>query len=100
MRAHTEQWHASREEEGVAVRYSHRLGEDQWEYNAWLISQISSSEPGLPDWRPQMHKAGQANIMQRPDSYRDSFPNSDLVSVAEAEGRALMENKARSQLVH
>ena len=93
MERETSQFHAERSREGVPVRYSHRLGEDQWEYNAWLLDQVSSAEPGLPEWRPQMHKAGQGNIKERPDSYRDSFPDHALVATAEADGKAMLRAK-------
>lgn len=100
MEEHTRQFYAAREQEGVPVRYSHRLGEDQWEYNAWLIDQVGQTEPHLPEWRPQMHKAGQANIRERPDSYRDSFPDAQLVDVAEAAGRSQFQNSHKQQCVH
>ena len=99
MEQHTHELQSEREKQGVPVRYSHRLGEDQWEYNAWLIDQISSQEPSLPDWRPKMHDVGRKTIAQYPESYRDSFPDEDLVAIAEADGKALRQTSNKSQLV-
>lgn len=99
MEQHTADFQLEREREGVPVRYHHRLGEGQWEYNAWLIDQISSQEPSLAEWRPKMHDVGRKNIAQRPESYRDSFPNKELVAIAEADGQALKRNQHKSQLV-
>ena len=68
MERHTAEYHRQREEAGIPVRYSHRLGEDQWDYNDWLAQQIGSDQPPLPEWRPRMHKTGQANIRHAYDS--------------------------------
>ena len=42
--------------------------------------------PRLPEWRPAMHKIGQGNIRERPDSYRDTFPDKRLVDQCEKGG--------------
>lgn len=88
MESHTRKFHEERTAQGVPVRYSHRLGEQQWDYNAWLADQVSLGSR-LEPWRTEMHKAGQSNIKEHPDSYRDSFPDPKLVAKAEADGRAL-----------
>ena len=100
MEQHTRDFEAERKKQGVPVRYSHRLGEGQWEYNAWLIDQISSQEPSLAEWRPKMHDVGRETIAQHPESYRDSFPDEDLIEIAEAAGRELRRTSNKSQLVY
>ena len=100
MGQHTKDFHTEREKQGVPVRYTHRLGEDQWEYNAWLIDQSSAQEPSLPEWRPKMHDVGRKTIAQHPESYRDSFPDGELVAVAEADGNAFRRTSNKTQLVH
>lgn len=99
MEEHTARFSRERDQEGVPVRYFHRLGEEQWTYNAWLIDQISDQTPGLPDWRAKMHDAGRTNIRQRPESYRDTFPDEGLVAIAEADGKALSTAQHRTQTV-
>jgi hypothetical protein len=86
MERHSKAYYSDRESRGIPVRYSHRMGEEQWEYLRWLAAETAGSP--LPDWRPRMHKAGQANIRERPDSYRDSFPDQHLVE--EVEGRVIV----------
>ena len=100
MEQHTNDFQHEREKQGVPVRYSHRLGEDQWEYNAWLIDQSSAQEPSLADWRPKMHDVGRKTIAQLPESYRDSFPDENLIAIAEADGKALRQSSSKSQLVY
>ena len=94
MEHDTAKFYSQREAEGVPVRYSHRLGEQQWDYNAWLGEQIGPDQAPLPDWRRQMHKAGQQNIRERPDSYRDTYPAVDLVEVAERKAQELKQADA------
>lgn len=37
-------------------RYTHQLGDKQWEYNDWIAATCGSDVPPLPDWRPKMYK--------------------------------------------
>ena len=34
-----------------ARRYAHRLGQEQWAYDAWLAEQCGPDTPRLPKWR-------------------------------------------------
>jgi len=39
MERHTEAYFSERERQGIPVRYSHRMGEEQWEYLDWLAQE-------------------------------------------------------------
>ena len=83
MEASVDAFYAAREAEGVPVRYTHRLGEDQWGYNDWLCEQCGPDVAKLPGWRSHMHKIGQGNIKANPESYRDSWPEPMVVAEGE-----------------
>lgn len=87
MDAHTRAFAEERSAAGVPGRYFHRLGEEQWAFNAWLAEQIGPREPQLPGWRAEMHKAGQINIRERPDAYRDTWRDAATLESGEAAAR-------------
>lgn len=98
MEAHTAAFYREREAAGVPVRYSHRLGEEQWRYNAWLSEQIGAEQPQLPGWRLRMHKAGQLNIRELPDTYRDMWRDKEVMAEARRATAAWRSTPQRSDV--
>ena len=47
MEKHTEAYFADRERRGIPKRYSHRMGEEQWEYLDWLTQETKVSRKTL-----------------------------------------------------
>lgn len=65
---------------GVPKRYTHNLGDSQFEYNDWLA--VQSGCLVSEEWRKQMYFATSKNRITRPETYRDVWEDDDLVSQA------------------
>ncbi|XP_021276884.1 flavin-containing monooxygenase FMO GS-OX-like 4 isoform X1 [Herrania umbratica] len=70
-------FYSTLEASGVPKRYTHNMGESQFEYNNWLAAQCGCQ--GIEKWRKQMYLAASANRPLRPDTYRDEWEDHDLV---------------------
>mmetsp|Transcript_7251 Transcript_7251/g.26674 ORF Transcript_7251/g.26674 Transcript_7251/m.26674 type:complete len:188 (-) Transcript_7251:1901-2464(-) len=68
------------ERDGVPMRYTHRMGDDQFHYND-MISKITNSRP-LPAWRKAMYEANSKNKRSRPEEYRDVWDDHDILQEA------------------
>ena len=64
--------YAQLESEGVPKRYTHLMGEGQWDYCAFLAAGCGSDVPPLPAWRRDMYTASRINVRDWPDGYRDA----------------------------
>ncbi|RZC67125.1 hypothetical protein C5167_010813 [Papaver somniferum] len=69
----------------IPNRYTHFLGENQFDYTDWLASE-SGCQP-WEEWRKQMYKARQENATARPETYRDEWEDEDLVVQAHEDFR-------------
>ncbi len=66
----------------IYCRYTHQLGEKQWEYKDWIAEQCGSDEPKTEQWRRKMYEATGQNKREFPDRYRDVWRDDDLVATA------------------
>ncbi|XVF13332.1 hypothetical protein REPUB_Repub08aG0199700 [Reevesia pubescens] len=62
---------------GIPKRYTHCMGESQFEYNNWLATQCGC--PGTEKWRKQMFSAIFENRCRQPEAYRDEWEDHHLV---------------------
>lgn len=65
---------------GVPKRYTHNLGNSQFEYNDWLAAQ-SGSQPS-EEWRKKMYSESSMKRRARPEAYRDEEVDETLISQA------------------
>ncbi|XP_062026116.1 flavin-containing monooxygenase FMO GS-OX-like 4 [Rosa rugosa] len=65
------------EASGVPKRYTHNMGDYQFEYDDWLAAQCGS--PVSEEWRKQMYLAVSKNRRARPERYRDEWEDDHLV---------------------
>ncbi|KAK8578203.1 hypothetical protein V6N13_047057 [Hibiscus sabdariffa] len=65
------------EASGIPKRYTHCIGESQFEYNNWLAAQCGCE--GVEKWRKPMYSAASVNRRLRPETYRDEWEDHDLV---------------------
>ncbi|KAK4794797.1 hypothetical protein SAY86_012791 [Trapa natans] len=76
----TENFYAELKTAGIPMRYTHKQSEEQFEYNNWLADQCGI--PGMEDWKTEMYFATSKNRKARPETYRDTWEDDDLVSQA------------------
>ncbi|XP_039029375.1 flavin-containing monooxygenase FMO GS-OX-like 4 [Hibiscus syriacus] len=70
-------FYSTLEASGIPKRYTHCIGESQFEYNNWLAAQCGCQ--GVEKWRKPMYTAASANLRLRPETYRDEWEDHDLV---------------------
>ncbi|XWS61955.1 hypothetical protein CRYUN_Cryun07bG0169100 [Craigia yunnanensis] len=68
------------EASGIPKRYTHCMGESQFEYNNWLAAECGCQ--GTEKWRKQMYAAASENRRLKPDTYRDEWEDHHLVLAA------------------
>ncbi|KAK9908844.1 hypothetical protein WJX75_003644 [Coccomyxa subellipsoidea] len=85
MLADISAFYAALEKQGVPKRHTHLLGDKQWEYNDWLAAACGPDVTPLPQWRPKMYKVAGDTKRACPETYRDVWPESELVAEAAAE---------------
>ncbi|KAF8068234.1 flavin-containing monooxygenase [Scenedesmus sp. PABB004] len=78
---------AERRAAGVPLRWTHMMGEDQWEYDAWLADAAGPDVPRLPRWREAMYAAVGASKRAHPEDYRDSAAARGPAAAREMDGR-------------
>ena len=66
----------------MLARYTHQLGDKQWEYKDWLAEQCGPDVPKTEQWRRKMYEATGQNKREFPDRYRDVWQDDDLVANA------------------
>jgi len=66
----------------VLCRYTHQLGDKQWEYKDWIAEQCGPDVAKTEHWRRKMYEATGQNKREFPDRYRDVWRDDDLVSQA------------------
>ena len=67
-------------ERKVLRRHTHKMGDQQWEYNDFLAEQCGI--PKLPPWRKAMYERTGANKRANPETYRDVHQDQDLAEEA------------------
>ncbi|KAF9613974.1 hypothetical protein IFM89_014167 [Coptis chinensis] len=77
MMSDVEAFYLTLEAAGVPKRYTHNLGNCQFEYNDWLAAECRSSPS--QEWRKQMYAANRMNRAIRPETYRDDFEDQNLI---------------------
>lgn len=82
MQAEVQQFYADLERQEVPARYTHQLGDKQWEYKDWIAEQCGPDVPKTEPWRRKMYEATGQNKREFPDRYRDVWRDDDLVSQA------------------
>ncbi|KAM7257292.1 hypothetical protein ACFE04_013033 [Oxalis oulophora] len=65
---------------GIAKRFTHQMGETQFDYNDWLAAQCGILK--CEEWRKEMYFVAGRNKCDRPETYRDDWDNEELVSQA------------------
>ncbi|XP_022738057.1 flavin-containing monooxygenase FMO GS-OX-like 4 [Durio zibethinus] len=70
-------FYSTLEASGIPKRYSHCVGEYQFEYNNWLAAQCGCQ--GIEKWRKPMYSAVSENKRLRPETYRDEWKDQHLV---------------------
>ncbi|XVF51690.1 hypothetical protein PTKIN_Ptkin04bG0204900 [Pterospermum kingtungense] len=71
--------YATLEASGIPKRYTHLVGDSQFEYNNWLAAQCGCQ--GTEKWRKQMYLAAFENKHLRPETYRDEWDDQHLVVI-------------------
>ncbi|GFP81784.1 flavin-containing monooxygenase FMO GS-OX-like 4 [Phtheirospermum japonicum] len=80
MMADVETFYSSLEASGIPKRYTHHMGESQFEYDDWLADKSGS----LPteEWRKEMYFVTGRRKRSTPETYRDHWEDEDLISLA------------------
>ncbi|CAA0309988.1 unnamed protein product [Arabidopsis thaliana] len=73
-------FYSTLEVQGIPKRYTHRMGNTQFEYDNWLASQCGCSE--TEEWRKEMCLANGVRKEAHPETYRDEWDDHHLVSEA------------------
>ncbi|KAG8374751.1 hypothetical protein BUALT_Bualt10G0028400 [Buddleja alternifolia] len=80
MMTDSEAFYSSLEASGVPKRYTHKMGESQFEYDDWLARE--SDSPPTEEWRKQMYFVTGRRKRSTPETYRDHWEDEDLISLA------------------
>ncbi|KAJ9147744.1 hypothetical protein P3X46_029870 [Hevea brasiliensis] len=72
-----EAFYLSLEASNIPKRYTHNMGDHQFDYNNWLAAQCGCE--GIEEWRKQMYCATSNNRRLRPDTYRDEWEDDHLI---------------------
>ncbi|KAK9927507.1 hypothetical protein M0R45_024688 [Rubus argutus] len=70
-------FYTSLEASGIPKRYTHNMGDYQFEYDDWLAAQCGC--PVSEEWRKQMYLAVSKNRRARRETYRDEWEDDHLV---------------------
>ncbi|KNA16673.1 hypothetical protein SOVF_087100 [Spinacia oleracea] len=65
---------------GVPKRYTHNIGDHQFDYDDWLAAETGS--PPIEEWRKGMYRACSLRRRAQPETYRDEWDDDDWISVA------------------
>lgn len=74
-------FYASLEASGIPKRYTHNMGDYQFQYNDWLAEQCGC--PVCEEWRKQMYDAVSKSGRARVETYRDEWEDDHLILQAE-----------------
>ncbi|KAL2901754.1 Flavin-containing monooxygenase FMO GS-OX-like 5 [Bienertia sinuspersici] len=65
---------------GVPKRYTHNIGDHQFEYDDWLA--LETGSPLIEDWRRGMYRATSLCRRAQPETYRDEWDDEDWILTA------------------
>ncbi|KAH7862146.1 hypothetical protein Vadar_000721 [Vaccinium darrowii] len=85
MMADVEAFYRTLDASGIPKRYTHNIGDSQFEYNDWLASECGC--PPSEEWRKEMYSAASKNRKVRPETYRDEWDDEDLAAQAHEDFR-------------
>ncbi|XP_065857957.1 flavin-containing monooxygenase FMO GS-OX-like 4 isoform X2 [Euphorbia lathyris] len=80
MKDDIEAFYLSLEVSNIPKRYTHRVGESQYEYDNWLAAQCGCE--GFEEWRKQMYCVSSDGRHLRPSTYRDEWEDDSLTAEA------------------
>ncbi|KAI3468908.1 hypothetical protein Pfo_025571 [Paulownia fortunei] len=80
MMAGIDAFYSSLEASGIPKRYTHKMGDSQFEYDDWLAAK--SGSPPTEEWRKQMYFVTGERKRSTPETYRDYWEDEDLISLA------------------
>ncbi|KAH6771807.1 Flavin-binding monooxygenase family protein [Perilla frutescens var. hirtella] len=87
MTANIETFYSSLEAAGIPKRYTHQMGESQFEYDDWLAAM--SDAPPVEEWRKQMYFMTGRRKRSTTETYRDRWEDEDLISLAHQDFKQL-----------
>ncbi|KZV45324.1 flavin-containing monooxygenase FMO GS-OX-like 4 [Dorcoceras hygrometricum] len=90
MMADVEGYYSLMEASGIAKRYTHRVGDHQFEYNDWLAGQTGS--PPTEEWREPMYLVASRKKRSAPETYRDEWEDEDLIALAHRDFEKFVSN--------
>ncbi|MBA0754468.1 hypothetical protein Gogos_019927 [Gossypium gossypioides] len=73
-------FYSTLKDSSIPKRYTHCIGQSQFEYNNWLATQCGCQ--GVEKWREAMYSMASVNRRLRPEMYRDEWDDHHLVSEA------------------
>ncbi|CAH9102592.1 unnamed protein product [Cuscuta epithymum] len=77
MMADIEAFYLSIESRGLPKRYTHQLGEHQFEYDDWLAAECDF--PAIEEWRKEMYEVTSQRRREQPETYRDEWDDEHLI---------------------
>ncbi|KAJ8764205.1 hypothetical protein K2173_005385 [Erythroxylum novogranatense] len=77
MMEDVEAFYLSLEASNIPKRYTHNMGDTQFEYNCWLAAQCGC--PGFEEWRKKMYQAVSERRHNSPETYRDKWDDHHLI---------------------
>nr|GMD95976.1 flavin-containing monooxygenase FMO GS-OX-like 4 [Ipomoea batatas] len=80
MMADIETLYSDMEKHGTLKRYTHRVGEHQFEYDDWLAARCDF--PPIEEWRKEMYFGTGLRKRGQPETYRDLWDDEHLISQA------------------
>ncbi|CAK9171132.1 unnamed protein product [Ilex paraguariensis] len=94
MMKDVEAFYASLEASGIPKRYTHKMGNYQFEYNDWLAAECGC--PPSEEWRKEMYHATSKNKKARPETYRDEWEDQHLVEQAQKDFQKFLSKAGHS----
>ncbi|GER28026.1 flavin-containing monooxygenase-related family protein [Striga asiatica] len=80
MMADIEAFYSSLEASGTPMRYTHQIGDSQFEYDDWLAAK--SGAPPTEEWRKEMYFVSWRRKRDTPETYRDQWEDQHLIQLA------------------
>ncbi|CAO2819827.1 unnamed protein product [Amaranthus hypochondriacus] len=75
-----EAFYAKLDAAGIPKRYTHNIGDHQFEYDDWLAAETGSRL--IEEWRKGMYRATSLRKRSQPETYRDEFDDEDWIMPA------------------
>ncbi|KAH9777343.1 Flavin-containing monooxygenase FMO GS-OX-like 4 [Citrus sinensis] len=95
MMEDTKAFYSTLEASGTPKRYTHNMGDYQFDYDNWLAEQCGYL--GVEGWRKQMYNAVSKNRLTRPETYRDEWDDHHLILQAQEDFIKYTSNRVTSK---